>query len=222
LLIHLVQNILMKNFICALFIFSIFSASAAPEQLGSIKIFSPAYIKKLLGPYPVSGSAEAADDFQAILNYQDTRSDADCALAAQDERVTVENLFAREGGPLTKIEAMALYPVLLKVYAEAGANIQLAKSIYKRPRPYLVDENITPCISLEKSYAYPSGHTTIAQVLGHVLSRFYPERKEAIMKRADEISTSRILGGVHHPSDIIAGKKLADALAQQLNFSGDI
>jgi hypothetical protein len=36
------------------------------------------------------------------------------------------------------------------------------------------------------------------------------------MKRGDEISMHRVLGGVHHPSDIVAGKKLGDAMAMEI------
>jgi acid phosphatase (class A) len=44
-----------------------------------------------------------------------------------------------------------------------------------------------------------------------VLSKLDPSRKELFMKRADQIAADRVLAGVHHPSDIEAGKKLGDA-----------
>ena len=39
------------------------------------------------------------------------------------------------------------------------------------------------------------------------------------MERADEIAQNRIIGGVHHPSDIVAGKKLADKVVENIQNS---
>lgn len=103
------------------------------------------------------------------------------------------------------------------VYAEAGANIYLAKRIYKRPRPYLTRTELTPCIDKESSYAYPSGHTALARLFARLLSRIYPERTAAFLERADEIAENRVLGGVHHPTDLISGKKLGDAMSVEVS-----
>jgi hypothetical protein len=54
-------------------------------------------------------------------------------------------------------------------------------------------------------------------MFARLLSRIYPERAKAFMERGDEIANNRILGGVHHPTDIISGKKLGDALANEVN-----
>jgi acid phosphatase (class A) len=193
----------------------LFSASAFAEP-EFIKILSSKEIRKALGQYPALGSEESAKDFAVLKNYQATRTEAQCADAAKEETTTVTTFFAGKNGPLSRAEADEIHSGLLKVYAEAGVNIYLAKKLYKRPRPYLTDAEIKPCISLEDSYAYPSGHATLARMFARVLSRLYPERSAAFMKRADEIGTNRVLGGVHHPSDIEGAKKLGDLLATEL------
>ena len=182
----------------------------------SLRVLTPKSIKKLLGPYPASGSEAEARDFEILRHFQQTRSEEDCALAEKQEKATLQNLFVSNNGPLTKKEALLVTPRILKAYAEAGINIYLAKSIFKRPRPYIYNNEIKPCIKLEKSYAYPSGHTAVGRVFARALSKIYPERAEAFMERANEVAMNRILGGVHHPSDIVAGKKLGDALARKV------
>jgi acid phosphatase (class A) len=56
----------------------------------------------------------------------------------------------------------------------------------------------------------------MSRILARVLSRIYPDRAAAFMQRADEIAKNRVLGGVHHPSDIEAGKKLGDLVANKM------
>lgn len=182
-------------------------------EVDSFRVFTPGSIKKLLGPYPAAGSQEEMHDFAVLRHYQETRTEQDCELAEKQENPTVKNLFVANNGPLTKKEATKVTPLILKAYAEAGVNIYLAKSIYKRPRPYIYNNEIRPCIRIEKGYAYPSGHTAISRVLAHALAKFYPARAQAFLNRADEVALNRVIGGVHHPSDIVAGKKLGDAIA---------
>jgi acid phosphatase (class A) len=182
----------------------------------AIEVITPRQMKKLLGAYPATGSVEEAQDYETLLKYQENRTEAECALAASEKTATLKHLFAGKEGPLTKKEALLVSPFVLKHYAEAGINIYIAKSTFKRPRPYNANPQIKPCIPGEKSYAYPSGHTAVARVFARVLSRIYPSRAAAFMKRADDVANNRILGGVHHPSDIVAGKKLGDILANKV------
>lgn len=212
----LTQLSLKKSILSGFFLFSIGITLANSHEQRSFKVLTPKYIKKLLGPYPAKGSIEEAQDFETLLKYQEARTDEECAMASHNEKGTLKNLFVIPNGPLTKKEALRLSPVVLKLYAEAGINIYIAKNVYKRPRPYITNAEIQPCISLENSYAYPSGHTTMARVFGRILAHIFPERAEVFMKRADEVAASRVLGGVHHPTDIEAGKKLGDIIAKKI------
>ncbi len=210
------QISLKRTILSSFLLFSMGTTLAGSHEQKSFKVLTPKYIKKILGPYPAKGSIEETQDFETLLDYQESRTDEECALASHDEKATLKNLFVIPNGPLTKKEAFRLSPIVFKLYAEAGINIYIAKSVYKRPRPYIANPEIKPCISLENTYAYPSGHTTMARVLGRTLAHIYPERAEAFMKRADEVAASRILGGVHHPTDIVAGKKLGDVIAKKM------
>jgi acid phosphatase (class A) len=211
------SQILFKMILAScLLTFSAESTLASIEHKSSIKILTPRYIKRLLGAYPAKGSVEEAQDFEILLKFQESRTEEECALAAREKKATLKSLFAGENGPLTKKEALLLTPLMLKFYAESGINIYIAKKTFKRARPYLANSAIRPCVGLEKSYAYPSGHTTLARVFARILSRVYPSRSEAFMKRSDEVARNRILGGVHHPSDIEAGNKLGDVLANSV------
>lgn len=200
-------------------VFVVFSMSQAGAEVSSDKsfsVFGPKTIKKMLGAYPENGSVEESDDFEELLRLQETRTEEECAQAALERKMSVKDFFASNNGPLTAREARRFSPKIIKAYLEVGVNILIAKRAFKRPRPFVSNPLIKPCIPLEKSYAYPSGHTTLARALAHVLAHKYPERAEQFIQRADQVAFHRVLGGVHHPSDIVAGKKLGDALARKL------
>lgn len=171
-------------------------------------------IKKVIGPYPANGSIEEQNDFDILHNYQKNRTHNECELAKQEEKITLKAMFGGVNGILTKKEIHRFAPIFTSIQIKSGIYSYLAKKIYHRPRPYLKDQNIAPCIKRLKSYAYPSGHAMIARYTARVLAVYFPEKEKKLLDRADQIATNRVLGGVHHPSDIVAGKKLGDALAK--------
>ncbi len=190
--------------------------SQAATQKKYFTLLNPSKARLLLGNYPARGSIEEERDFDILLRYQESRTEQDCALAAKQVNTSLKSLFVNGDGPLTSKEAKRFSFAVLKAYIEAGINTHIAKKTFKRPRPYIRNPLIKPCIKREKSYAYPSGHTTVSRVMAHVLSYKYPDRAEAFMRRADEVAENRVLGGVHHPSDIEAGKKLGDVIARKV------
>jgi acid phosphatase (class A) len=195
-----------------LFLFLSSHLSASSNEF-SHNFLSDEEIMALLGPYPEDDSLEGHEDLRILLKYQDTRTPEECRIAASQEQVTLVNLFVLNGGPLTRQEARRLSVRLLPLYAVAGINIHRSKVLFSRDRPYDTHSLLTPCIPKESSFAYPSGHTALARALARVLSERFPERAEQFMQRADSVSNNRIIGGVHYPSDVAAGKKLGDEIA---------
>lgn len=177
---------------------------------------------KLIGPYPKLGTPASDKDFDELFYWQQTRTEAQCAQAKIEEKVSLDTFFGGKTGPLTKKEVKRLKFFFYEYMLRGGAPSTIAKFKYKRPRPYDADTDLKPCIKLSNSYAYPSGHTTVSRVVAHMLAVKFPQRKAAFMKRADEIALNRVIGGVHHPSDIVAGKILADELAKELVNSPSI
>jgi acid phosphatase (class A) len=88
------------------------------------------------------------------------------------------------------------------------------KRQYDRTRPYARDATVHPCISMPKGgrYSYPSGHSTLGWEFGLVLSDLVPARRAAFLSHAEQIAQDRVIGGVHHPSDVAAGRVLAEEI----------
>lgn len=189
------------------------SAGGSGDIDPGLDFLSKAEIRMLLGDYPALGTADGLSDLDTLMHYQETRTKEQCDYAASQDSVSLKSLFHKNNGPLSKKEAFWLQIRLAPLYAEAGYNILKAKKLYDRPRPYDSHPQLKPCIPRESSKSYPSGHTALGRALARVLSEIYPERAALFMRRGDEISKNRVIGGVHYPSDIAAGKILGDEIA---------
>jgi acid phosphatase (class A) len=182
----------------------------------SPNLYDGAAADQALPPSPTHGSAEEKADFETLFRYQKTRTPNDCARANYEIHITLENEFGPKYGPLTEKEAKAWGPFFEKVGYETDYFVQKVKKHFHRPRPYQTDPAIKPCIKREETGAYPSGHTAITRVFALVLDQMDPSRKAAFDARGNRIAEDRVIGGVHHPADIEAGKKLGDQIFDQL------
>ena len=59
---------------------------------------------------------------------------------------------------------------------------------------------------LKDSPSYPSGHTTYGTLMGTILARMLPEKRDELYARITDYGHSRMIAGVHYRSDIDAGK----------------
>ncbi len=171
---------------------------------------------EIIGAYPSQGSQAEKDDFETLLRWQEVRTPEQCAKAETEASISFESFFGGDNGPLSPQEIKRLKHFFYWHFARAGIPTAKLKDHFQRPRPYDYDLRVKPCVHLADGYAYPSGHTSTSRAIALVLAKKFPERAELLLKRADEIALNRIIGGVHHPSDIVAGKKLADVLYQKL------
>ncbi len=71
----------------------------------------------------------------------------------------------------------------------------------------------------EVTGAYPSGHSTLAKLYALILADLYPAMKNELLTRGDQIALDRVISGMHHPTDIQAGKILGELIYQELKKS---
>lgn len=93
------------------------------------------------------------------------------------------------------------------------------KRYFIRNRPYINDMGIKPCIppkATDRNASYPSGHAVMGFSMGVILSRLLPENSEVIIERANLYAENRLICGLHHRSDIIAGQVLGTLIAVEL------
>ncbi|ATQ68232.1 MULTISPECIES: acid phosphatase [Methylosinus] len=163
---------------------------------------------------PEPGSPANDADLAELHRIEATRSEADVARARSDAadksiflfRSVFGDKFAKENLPALDALGARL------AHDEHEANEE-TKTVFHRPRPYKTDGTLHPvCKTSEKDDSYPSGHATLGYVLALTLIDLAPERRDAILARADEYGRNRLVCGAHHPSDVAAGRLTAYAL----------
>ena len=74
----------------------------------------------------------------------------------------------------------------------------------------------SPCLPVEPtppfSYSYPSGHSTFGAMTAILLANMVPEKRGELFARGWDYGQSRVIGGVHFPSDVESGRIEATAM----------
>ena len=74
-----------------------------------------------------------------------------------------------------------------------------------RTRPFEVIEGARQIIAHSGGHAFPSGHASAAFAIASSLGYFIPQARWFLLSIAILNAISRVAGGVHWPSDVIAG-----------------
>jgi undecaprenyl-diphosphatase len=89
----------------------------------------------------------------------------------------------------------------------------LLKNLIKRDRPAARIDFYEAWITPSDQFSFPSGHTAAAFLFACLLANFYPAFAPAAFIWASCIGASRVLLGVHYPTDTVAGALLGSACA---------
>lgn len=129
------------------------------------------------------------------------------------------------GENFTAANFPATVALLTRTARAAGLAGEPVKQRYHRPRPFISDSSITPCIPdderLRASFSYPSGHAALGFGWALVLAELVPSHADAIIDRGRDFTWSRVVCGVHYPSDIDAGRIVAAAAVARLHNDPD-
>jgi len=167
---------------------------------------------------PPADSAEQKVDIAAVLDWQAKRTAADCDAASVTADATYDHLWGGRS-PFAESAAAEINAFFERVASDLDEATYVMKSRYKRTRPYDAYAEAKPCIRKSRSPSYPSAHSLFARVFADVLGEILPERKDEFLKMADQTALNRVIGGVHYPTDIEAGKLFGDQFHSQLQKS---
>lgn len=90
---------------------------------------------------------------------------------------------------------------------------KLLKSRTARPRPYTVDAHIHPGVDPLDRYSFPSGHTLHAVAFTLVTVHYFPNMAWVLVPFSLLIALSRLVLGLHYPSDVLAGAGIGGLMA---------
>jgi acid phosphatase (class A) len=90
------------------------------------------------------------------------------------------------------------------------------KKRWNRTRPYIQWPEVKPVVGRPDNTSYPSGHSAAAALWGTILAAAFPEKAEQFKAQIREVTWCRVLGGVHYPTDTVAGEMLGTAIAEAM------
>lgn len=85
-----------------------------------------------------------------------------------------------------------------------------------RPRPFISHPDLKPCLPLETTFSYPSGHATWYSTAALLLADLFPTRRERLLPVGEQGAYARVACALHYPSDVLASQRLAEAVARDL------
>ncbi len=100
---------------------------------------------------------------------------------------------------LTGLAALTLYKLL--------------KRWTRRPRPFASDVRIHAWVAPLDEFSFPSGHTLHAVAFSLVAMAHYPILGVLLVPFTASVAVSRVVLGLHYPSDVLAATAIGSALA---------
>ncbi len=179
----------------------------------------------LLPPPPASDSPETKAELGDLLVIQIART-PDMVARAQADAVEEVWRFADVLGPKFNAESLPKTAALFeRLVATDNAVLEPAKSQFSRQRPYMVSDLVKPVVKPSTSGSWPSSHASLGTLMGIILADMLPEKRMAIMTRAQAYAENRLVAGAHFPSDVemgrVSGTVIANAALHQATFIAD-
>lgn len=91
---------------------------------------------------------------------------------------------------------------------------KLLKRVFVRERPFITHSSIALAGAPLDRYSFPSGHTLHAVSFAWQASAHFPELSWVLVPLAALIAGSRVVLGLHYPTDVLVGAVIGASLAE--------
>lgn len=88
------------------------------------------------------------------------------------------------------------------------------KSKTSRPRPFAVESAVRAGTEPLDAFSFPSGHTLHAVAFSTIAIAYYPALTGPLVLFSALVALSRVVLGLHYPSDVLAGGALGGIIAE--------
>jgi len=190
------------------------AAGVASDATAGLVLELPPLLR-LAGLPPEPGSRALEDDLAILRWLQANRTPQMVAstwtMLGRDPTVFSPAIGVDMAKTTPRIET-----ALRQFLALVDAACNQIKNRIRRPRPYLSHGDLHPCLPPETGFSFPSGHSSWYTAAGHLLADLLPERRERLLELGGHGAASRVMCGVHYPSDVAAAQRFAAAAAAQI------
>lgn len=175
----------------------------------------------LLAPPPLPDSPEQKFDLEEVAAVQhDCPTNEFVAALAEDKHFSVKCFAPVIGADLSSGKYPLTDALLKQAMSDAGHFVNQAKNHWKRLRPCVVDPSLLMDGPIN-SYSYPSGHSTGSMIMALILAELYPDKRDALIAEARAVGWHRVEIARHYPTDVFAGRVLAQAVVREMMKNPD-
>ena len=168
-----------------------------------------------ISPAPAKDSDIDRQDIAEVLKVQASRTPDEIASAMSDQHFSITMVTKVLGPSFVRSNFPASFALIDRVLEDESLLNSTLKNRFHRLRPYQEHSEVKPLFQVEQ-FSYPSGHSSGSNTMATILGHLFPDKAAALDARADSVGHGRIVAGVHYPSDVEEGKKLAKALTDTL------
>jgi acid phosphatase (class A) len=185
--------------------------------------------RTILAAPPAGDSLLDKEDQRTVVELQHV-PDARWHSAELDDAWVYPRFDEAFGRPIDRKSLPTLVRLLNRALRDVSFTTFAATEHFQRPRPFqrvqlqrVCGEQKPPKPEAHPTggSSYPSGHSAYGWAVAMILVRVAPDRAEALMSRAEEYADSRVVCGVHFPSDVAAGQVIAAGVVARLDASPD-
>ena len=90
----------------------------------------------------------------------------------------------------------------------------ISKNSLRRRRPTESEPSFIALVIASDRFSFPSGHTSAATLYAAIMAMHFPHLAPLLLVWATGVGISRVILGVHYPSDILAGALLGVVIAK--------
>lgn len=167
-----------------------------------------------LPPPPPNGGTETVLELNHLVELQTSSTDEEREYAVRMD--ILRNHYEMWATEATRITGEKYeYEFFRRISTCIDGYLNYMKMKYDRPRPYqlapIMGKRLDMFIEEPGTASYPSGHAMDAWTFAMVLFKKHLSQEREFYAIAHSIGLSRMVAGVHFPSDIRAGKMLAES-----------
>ncbi len=202
------------------------AAEAAKTATTAKKPFVTHFVKptgvdcaKVLPAPPAPDTIAARADLEAVMQAQAWRTPEHIAWAKRVDKNDAFMFGDVIGAWFTRANLPQTAALLKDVDEDRHEVTEVAKNLFARARPWVVDARVQPCVNKPSNDSYPSGHTASIFTRAGVLAEIFPEKRTELFDFAHRAAWGRVFAGVHFPSDVVGGRMLAEPFVAELRKS---
>ena len=201
----------MNKFAVSLFCLAALAGSSAQAREPSFVSVDQIHVMLILPEPPAATSEVTNAEIAELHRIEVARTKEQSDRASADDKNETIFLFNQVLGSKFTAEVLPITAAFsARVKNDEGVNAAPAKVGFHRVHPYNLDKTLHPiCATKTKDDSYPSGHTLVGYLLALSLIEIVPEKRDAILARADDYANNRMVCGVQYRSDLQASKLLA-------------